>query len=479
MKVCHRFIHLSRREFPGKIKMNRNDLHSLLPVQRMLCVCCDENAEKKDNNMSLLLKNALILQGKEFTPLYGYLGIREDKIDYIGKERPEASYLREKDMDGAIVLPGLVNAHGHAAMTLLRGIGSGLPLERWLWDAVFPVEERLTPEIVKAGNGLALLEMIACGTTSFTEMYNDPWIMVQQCLDCGMKINTGRPFLCFDPEETLDKSERAQSGFAMFDEMHLAGSGRIRIDFPIHAEYTNQSEPVRAYSREVLKRGGRIHLHLSETAAEVENCQAKYGETPPEFFASRGTFDSPVYAAHCVHLSESDLEIMKLHHVTPVHCPSSNMKLASGAAPVRRWIDEGLSPALGTDGCASNNNLNMFEEMHLAAMLAKVETGNANALSAREVLAMATRNGALAQGRDDTGILDVGMKADLCAVSVKAPHMFPDFDPAELLVYSAQGSDVCLTLADGRILYEDGEYKTLDREKIMRDAQDAVRKLYS
>ena len=259
----------------------------------------------------------------------------------------------------------------------------------------------------------------------------------------------------------------------------MAGEGRIRIEFPIHAEYTNQSEPVRAFSSEVKKRGGRIHLHLSETQAEVDSCRKKYGQTPPLFFASRGTFGNPAYAAHCVHLSDSDLQILKQYHVIPVHCPSSNMKLASGIAPVRKWIGEGLAPALGTDGCASNNNLNMFEEMHLAALLAKTGAGDATALSAREVLAMATRNGAAAQGRDDTGVLAVGKKADICAVSVRAPHMYPILDPADLIVYSAQGSDVCMTAADGKVLYENGNWLTLDRERILAEAEKAVAALYA
>ncbi len=428
--------------------------------------------------MSLLLSNALILQGEDFLSVRGFLGIRGTVIDYIGEARPEAAYDAEKDMQGAILIPGLVNAHGHAAMTLLRGIGSGLPLGRWLEDAVFPVEDRLTPDIVRAGNALALLEMTACGTTSFTDMYNDPDVMVEQCLDCGMKVNIGRPFLCFDPEEKLEDSFRAQAAFALFEKYHMAGEGRVRIEFPIHAEYTNKSEPVRAFSSEVKKRGGRIHLHLSETQAEVDSCRKKYGQTPPLFFASRGTFGNPTYAAHCVHLSDSDLQILKQYKVVPVHCPSSNMKLASGIAPVKRWIDEGLSPALGTDGCASNNNLNMFEEMHLAALLAKTVTGDATALNAREVLAMATRNGAAAQGRDDTGVLEVGKKADICAVSVKAPHMYPMLDPADLLVYSAQGSDVCMTVADGKVLYEGGKWLTLDRERILAEAEKAVAALY-
>ena len=429
--------------------------------------------------MSFLLSNALILRGREFAPVRGFLGVRGSVIDHIGTERPAAPYDSEKDMHGAILIPGLVNAHGHAAMTLLRGVGSGLPLGRWLEDAVFPVEDRLTPDIVRAGNALALLEMIACGTTSFTDMYNDPDVMVGQCLDCGMKVNIGRPFLCFDPDEKLADSFRAREAFALFEKCHMAGEGRIRIEFPIHAEYTNKSEPVRAFSAEVKKRGGRIHLHLSETKAEVESCKAKYGQTPPLFFASRGTFANPTYAAHCVHLSDSDLQLMKQYHVTPVHCPSSNMKLASGIAPVSRFIAEGLAPALGTDGCASNNNLNMFEEMHLAALLAKAGTGDATVLSAREVLAMATVNGARAQGREDTGILEEGMKADIAAVSVTAPHMYPAFDPADLIVYSAQASDVCLTVCDGRILYENGSWLTLDREAVLAEAKEAVSRLYS
>ncbi|MBQ6293904.1 MAG: amidohydrolase [Lachnospiraceae bacterium] len=429
--------------------------------------------------MSLLLSNALILQGKDFEPVRGFLGIRGTEIDYIGEERPAAAYDAEKDMDGAILIPGLVNAHGHAAMTLLRGIGSGLPLGRWLEEAVFPVEDKLNPDIVRAGNALALLEMIACGTTSFTDMYNDPEVLVEQCLDCGIKVNIGRPFLCFDPNEKLEDSFRAQAAFALFEKYNMAGEGRIRIEFPIHAEYTNKSEPVRAFSAEVKKRGGRIHLHLSETRAEVDACKAKYGQTPPLFFASRGTFSNPTYAAHCVHLSDSDLQLLRQYHVVPVHCPSSNMKLASGIAPVAKMIREGLAPALGTDGCASNNNLNMFEEMHLAALLSKVGTGDATVLSAREVLAMATANGAAAQGRMDTGILEEGLKADIAAVSVRRPHMYPDFDPADLIVYSAQASDVCLTVADGRVLYEDGQYLTLDRDRILAEAEKAVKALYA
>ena len=429
--------------------------------------------------MSLLLSNALILQGKDFEPIRGFLGIRGTEIDYIGEERPAAAYDAKKDMDGAILIPGLVNAHGHAAMTLLRGIGSGLPLGHWLEEAVFPVEDRLDPDIVRAGNALALLEMIACGTTSFTDMYNDPEVMVEQCLDCGMKVNIGRPFLCFDPEEKLADSFRAQEAFALFEKYNMAGEGRIRIEFPIHAEYTNKSEPVRAFSAEVKKRGGRIHLHLSETKAEVDSCKVKYGQTPPLFFASRGTFSNPTYAAHCVHLSDSDLQILKQYHVVPVHCPSSNMKLASGIAPVAKMISMGLAPALGTDGCASNNNLNMFEEMHLAALLAKVGSADPTVLTAREVLAMATQNSARAQGREDTGVLEEGKKADICAVSVKGPHMYPDFDPADLIVYSAQASDVCLTVADGRVLYENGSWLTLDKEAILAGAEKAVSRLYN
>ena len=200
--------------------------------------------------MSFLLSNALILRGREFAPVRGFLGVRGSVIDHIGTERPAAPYDSEKDMHGAILIPGLVNAHGHAAMTLLRGVGSGLPLGRWLEDAVFPVEDRLTSDIVRAGNALALLEMIACGTTSFTDMYNDPDVMVGQCLDCGMKVNIGRPFLCFDPDEKLADSFRAREAFALFEKCHMAGEGRIRIEFPIHAEYTNKSEPVRAFSAE-------------------------------------------------------------------------------------------------------------------------------------------------------------------------------------------------------------------------------------
>ena len=428
---------------------------------------------------SILYKNALILKGEDFTPLNGFLGTAGTLIDYIGTERPEAAYDQEIDLKGAILLPALFNAHTHAAMTLLRGLGGGLPLERWLNERIFPTEARLTPAMVSAGNALALLEMLACGTVSFTDMYDFPQTAVELCLNGGMKINTGRPYMCFDENEKLSDSYRIREALALYDAYHQAGDGRVLIDFDLHAVYTNKKHGIQGFSELVREKGGRLNIHLSETQTEVGDCLKAYGMTPPALFASLGAFKNPTTAAHCVHVTPADREILRENGVFPVHNPTSNMKLVSGMSPVDGMLKQGIRVALGTDGTASNNNLNMFEEMHLAALMAKLQTGDAEALPARSVLTMATRNGALSQGREDSGVLEVGFRADLCAVSLEAPHLYPVLDPAELLVYSAQGSDVTLTVCDGKILYRDGEYLTLDKEKILYEARAAVKALYA
>lgn len=434
--------------------------------------------------MKLLLKNAGILAFKDgrFDPIpEGFLGIDGDTIDYIGANRPQAPYDREKDMRGKLLIPGIVNCHCHAAMTLLRGIGSDLPLDRWLFEAVFPVEDRLKPEDIMAGNALAMLEMLASGVTAFSDMYFEPRTLIEQNEQAGMKVNLTRVVQAFDPDEPPEKNFRIAESLALFDEFHGCQNGRVRVDFGVHAEYTTNDAVTRRYAdliRPYREKGARVQLHLSETRKEHEECVQRHGLTPAAWFERMGIFDLPAAAAHCVWCTHDDLDILKAHDVCPIHNPTSNLKLGSGFAPVPEMLEKGLRVALGTDGAASNNNLNMFEEMHIAAIGMNGYLMDPVLMPPSAILRMATVNGAHLQGRDDTGCLAVGKKADIAAVDMDRPHLYPAFQPMPMLVYSAQASDVVMTMVDGKILYENGEYLTIDREKVMFDAKQAVKRLY-
>ena len=431
--------------------------------------------------MKLLLKHCDILAagGAGFRCLENaYLGVDGDTIDYIGTEKPRAAYDREKNLSGRLLLPGLINCHGHSPMVLLRGVGSDLSLQEWLFGKIMPIEDKLTAEDIRLGNQLALLEMISTGTTSYSDMYFEPQTAVENAVESGIKANICRPVQCFDAGEAYEDNFRVKQSIQLFKDCHGMAGGRVRIDFAIHAEYTCQPHIVEAYSAACKALGGRMQLHLSETRKEHEECAAKYGRTPAQWFADLGTFDSPASAAHCVWVTEADMELMRDKGVSVIHNPTSNMKLGSGFAPIPRMLELGLNVALGTDGAASNNNLNMMEELHLAAVLHNGHTQDPTLMKPAQLLAMATVNGARLQGREDTGALEPGKKADIIAIDLDRPHLYPNLDPLALLVYSAQGSDVAMTMVDGRILYENGEFLTLDAEKIKAEARSAVERLY-
>ena len=429
--------------------------------------------------MKRLLKNCDVLSGPGFTPIKnGFLGVDGDTICYLDAERPKEAYDEEKDMGGALLLSGLVNCHTHAAMTLLRGVGSDLPLQQWLFDKVFPIEDRLTPEDIRAGSELAILEMLATGTTSFSDMYFEPRVTIETVGEAGMKANISRPVQSFDPGERPEDNFRIRESLALFDDCNGAFGGRVLVDFCIHAEYTCTERIVKAYSDLCRGKGGRMHIHLSETRAEHQACKEKYGKTPARWFYDLGALDENAFAAHCVYLEESDDALFLEKGVSAVNNPTSNMKLGSGFAPIPRLLEKGINVALGTDGAASNNNLNLMEELHLASVIYNGFTGDPTLMKPEQTLRMATCNGAKLQGRKDTGELAVGKKADIVAISMDGPHMLPAFEPLSILAYSAQGSDVRMTMVDGQILYENGEFKTMDAQKVRWNVKAALKRLY-
>ena len=430
--------------------------------------------------MKLLLKHAdiLVLENNTWKTLKdAYLGVDGDTICYLSEERPKDGFDREKDLRGKLLIPGLINCHCHSPMVFLRGIGSDLNLQDWLFHYIFPTEAKWTDKAIKAASYLSILEMLSSGITSFSDMYYRCENTIEALCEAGMKANItrstqGRPDLPFE------KNQDCREGIALFDRFNGFNGGKIKIDFCIHAEYTNTPETIEAYSRICFEKKGRMHLHLSETKQEHLECIQKFGMTPAALFEKLGTFRSPTTAAHCVWVSDEDIDILKANGVSPVHCPSSNMKIGSGFAPIQKMLDRGLNVTIGTDGAASNNNLNMLEEMHLAAIIHNGYTGDPTIVKPADLLKMATINGARLQGREDTGELRVGKKADLVAIDFDKPHMIPAFDYPAMLAYSAQDSDVYLTMIDGKILYENGEYKTLDAEKIMSEARRELHTLY-
>lgn len=424
--------------------------------------------------MSILFKNCkLLLRGSddpsaapEYKAVDGYLGVCGKTIDYIGKAKPEKKYDEEKDMGGDLLMPGLANAHGHAAMTLVRGVGSDLSLQDWLFGKITPIEDRMTAEDVVYGTQYAILEMLAGGTTVYADMYSFPLDCARAAAETGIKSNITRPLICFDPGMEPEDCDRIQETPSYFRAIDGMGEGRILADFCIHSEYLSTEKTVERYAQMCKEFGARVQVHLSETKKEHEECIARHGLTPMAYFEKLGVLQNPTYAAHCVWVTEEDLEIAARCGVTIVHNPTSNLKLGSGFAPIPRALQKGIRVALGTDGCASNNNLNLWEEMHLAAILHKGYTGDPTVVTPHQVLDMATLNGCLAMGRKNSGVLAERKDADIICVDLQALHMQPALDIPALLTYSAQASDVRMTMVDGRILYEKGEFYTMDVEKI-------------
>ena len=353
-------------------------------------------------------------------------------------------------------------------MTLVRGLGSGLPLQRWLEEAIFPVEAKMTPEDVYAGNVWGIMEMLAGGTTCVADMYDFPQEMVKALGEAGMKGRVCRVGLNFVPgrlEECVKFTREANRDLA------AAEQNRVWADLCIHSEYLTDEAFCRelAEANKELKRP--LHFHVSETEKEHRECIGRHGKTPIAYLASTGILDHGGYAAHCVWCTDDDFRIMADKGVSLIHNPTSNMKLGSGFARVRRAMELGVNVALGTDGCASNDNLDMFEEMHIASLIHKGLAKDPTALSAWDVIDMATKNGAKALGMPDTGEIAVGKKADLCVVDLDKPHLTPCLDIPNLIVNSMHASDVVMTVVDGRVVYEKSK---LEGVVVQRNCKDSI-----
>lgn len=407
-----------------------------------------------------------------------YVGVIGNKIAYIGAEKPAEDFGEVYDGTGKLLMPGFVNAHSHSAMTLMRGYGENLALSDWLHTRIFPFEAKLDSEAIYNGTMLAAAEMLRFGIVSTTDMYFDGEAVSRAVLESGIKMNFSLSTTCFDGrgarelpvyQEILDTLHR----------FHGAGEGRFLLDLALHSEYTTTPRVVEDMAEIAKETGLHMQLHLSETQAEHEACKQRHGgRTPACYFYDAGVFDTPTTAAHCVWLEDEDLDILKEKNVTVASCPVSNLKLASGFCRAPQMLTRGINVALGTDSVASNNNLNMLEEVKLFATLFKATTGDPTAITPQEALYAATRAGALSQGRADCGLLKEGFRADLIVLDLRnKPYLRPCHNMANNVVFSAMGTDVCLTMVDGKVLYHDGIYTTLDLEAVARRAEESVEKI--
>lgn len=377
-----------------------------------------------------------------------------------------ADYAEHYNGHGRVLMPAFFNAHAHAPMTLLRGYAENLPLQDWLNNSVFPFEDHLTPADIRCGTDLAIAEMLRYGCVSFSDMYNNDDERCAAVQDAHVKMNVSRGICAFDQKD-FHALPAYQDILHLLEVWDGACSGRIKADMTLHGEYTNPHEElVRAVAEHCLSVGAIMHVHASESKAEVEGCRQRHqGRSPIEFLADCGIFDSPSIAAHCVWVDSHDLDILKEKDVTVACNPASNMKLASGFAPIPEMLRRDIKVALGTDGPASNNAHNMFRDMYLFASIYKGYTGDPRVITPQQTLYAATRQGALAQGRNMSGLIAPGYTADLCVVDVTGPSMCPAFDMLANLVYSASGAEVVLTMCDGKVVYRDGVWPTIDVEK--------------
>ncbi len=379
------------------------------------------------------------------------------------------------DATNGLVIPGLVNAHTHVSMTLLRGYADDKPLDAWLREDIWPVEAALTDDDIAVGAELGVLEMIRSGTTAFADMYFAMDRVAAVVERAGVRARLGRGVVTVtksDAEAAADVDESLSFATSFDGE----ADGRIRTAFMPHSLTTVGESHLREGIARATAAGVPVHLHANETRDEVEPIVDERGERPLAYADSVGALGSDAFLAHCVHIDDSEIGLLAETGTAAVHCPASNMKLASGMAPVQRLHEAGVTVALGTDGAASNNDLDLFDEMRDAAMVGKLASGDASAVPAEAVVEMATAAGADALGLPG-GRIAPGAAADLAVVDLEAPHLTPVHDPVSQLVYAAHGSDVRHTVCDGQVLMRDREVLTLDAESIRERATVAAHDL--
>lgn len=425
-------------------------------------------------NIKLLDENFKVLENM-------FLQTREDKIAYIGTTMPEKTSADEEVYDGKgkFLMNGFYNTHCHVPMTILRGYGEGLSLQDWLFTKIFPFEAKLTPEDVYWTTKLGAMELISSGCASISDMYFHIESEAKALEESGIKANICNGVTSFDPNEDLAGNRGWNETWSLLDSVKNGKfSSRIKVDMGLHAEYTNNERVAKLIAEGAKNAGLGIHAHLSETAKEQAECAERHnGQTPAQFMKAAGVMDCPAQFAHCVYVTEEDEEILKKAGSFLIHNPSSNLKLGSGIAPVKRWVEKGLKVCIGTDGASSNNNLDMMEEIHIAALLCRGATKDANAVSAAEIVKMATVNGALAQGRKDCGAVKVGNKADIIVFNLMKPNLQPDFDTLANVVFSAQSSNIVMNMIDGRVVYRDGNFAFINREEVYREVNERLSRI--
>lgn len=425
---------------------------------------------------SILIKNTLILDSRKSEK--SSILIENDKISEISPDLVSQDAHKVIDGEGKLLIPGLVNTHTHLSMTLLRGLADDLPLDNWLNEHIWPMEAHLDGNYCYAGALLACVEMIKSGTTTFNDMYFFMDDVARAVDETGLRGVLSHGMIDLGDEEKR-KAEFKET-HRIIEKCHETAEGRITVAFGPHSPYTCSRELLEGVRNEADKYGNRIHIHVAETENEVQQVLEAHGKRPFEYLDEIGLLGEDVLAAHAVHLSPEEINMVKDRGVKLSHNPASNMKLASGVSPVEEMLKKGICVSLGTDGAASNNNLDLLEEMKLAALLQKIHNMDPTYLNAEKTFEMATINGAEALGMSDKiGTIDVGKKADLVLLDIKAPHLTPFRHPLSHLVYSANCRDVNTTICNGKVLMENRELKVVPEAQVIEMAQNAAEDMLS
>lgn len=413
-------------------------------------------------NTEIISKN----DGKEYN-----IGIQGNRIAAISESPLEGRYI----IDGfdKIAVPGMVNAHTHTAMTLFRSYADDMVLMDWLQNKIWPAESNLTGEDVYWGTQLAIAEMLKTGCTCFADMYFFMDETAQAVEETGFRASLSRGITGAGKEA----DERIKENVELFKKWHNAAEGRIKVMLGPHAIYTCPKETLLKIVNTAQKIGAEIHMHLSETKGEVDDCYKQNGVSPVAYLNNLGLFEVGTLAAHCVHVSEDDMAIMATNHVRVVHNPQSNLKLASGFAPIMDMKEHNVLVALGADGASSNNNLDMLEEARIASFLQKNITGDPTVFPAKETLAMVTENGYKALDFADLGEIKVGNIADVVLYDMNKPQWYPRNDRYSLFIYAASASDADTVLVNGKVLMEKGKLLTIDLAKVYAEVNKRAKRL--